>query len=94
MKRYPGHRLLLLTGILLLSVSCQEDRIVPDSKPTTPPSFREIVAAYRDGKTYVETRTLTTFSKVFFQDGGSVVAMLQQASESGNVIFLMTTTFL
>ena len=32
-----------------------------------------MVQAYRDGKTYTETRTLTTFSKVFFQDGSSVV---------------------
>lgn len=73
MKRLPGYRLLLLTGILLLAVSCREDRIVPEAKPTTPPSFLEMVHAYRDGKTYVETRTLTTFSKVFFQDGTSVV---------------------
>lgn len=73
MKRLPGYRLLLLTGILLLAVSCREDRIVPETKPTTPLSFLEMVQAYRDGKTYVETRTLTTFSKVFFQDGTSVV---------------------
>ena len=73
MKRLPGYRLLLLTGILLLAVSCREDRIVPETKPSTPPSFLEMVHAYRDGKTYVETRTLTTFSKVFFQDGTSVV---------------------
>ena len=73
MKRHPGYRLLLLTGILLLAVSCREDRIVPETKPSTPPSFLEMVHAYRDGKTYVETRTLTTFSKVFFQDGTSVV---------------------
>ena len=73
MKRLPGYRLLLLTGILLLAVSCREDRIVPETKPSTPPSFLEMVRAYRDGKTYVETRTLTTFSKVFFQDGTSVV---------------------
>ena len=73
MKRHPGYRLLLLTGILLLAVSCREDQIVPDTKPSTPPSFLEMVKAYRDGKTYVETRTLTTFSKVFFQDGTSVV---------------------
>ena len=73
MKRHLGYRLLLLTGILLLAVSCREDQIVPDTKPSTPPSFLEMVKAYRDGKTYVETRTLTTFSKVFFQDGTSVV---------------------
>ncbi len=73
MKRLPGYRLLLLTGILLLAVSCREDQIVPETKPSTPPSFLEMVHAYRDGKTYVETRTLTTFSKVFFQDGTSVV---------------------
>ena len=73
MKRLLGHRLLLLTGILFLSVSCREDPVIPENKPVTPPSFREIVAAYRDGKTYVETRTLTTFSKVFFQDGSSVI---------------------
>ena len=73
MKRHLGYRLLLLTGILLLAVSCREDRIVPETKPSTPPSFLEMVHAYRDGKTYVETRTLTTFSKVFFQDGTSVV---------------------
>ena len=73
MKRHLGYRLLLLTGILLLAVSCREDQIVPETKPTTPPSFLEMVHAYRDGKTYVETRTLTTFSKVFFQDGTSVV---------------------
>lgn len=73
MKRHPGYRLLLLTGILLLAVSCREDRIVPETQPSTPPSFLEMVHAYRDGKTYVETRTLTTFSKVFFQDGTSVV---------------------
>lgn len=73
MKRLPGYRLLLLTGILLLVISCREDRIVPETKPSTPPSFLEMVHAYRDGKTYVETRTLTTFSKVFFQDGTSVV---------------------
>ena len=73
MKRSCRHHLLLLTGILFLSVSCREDSIDPENKPATPPSFREIVAAYRDGKTYVETRTLTTFSKVFFQDGSSVV---------------------
>lgn len=73
MKRLLGHRILLLTGILFLSVSCREDPVIPENKPVTPPSFREIVAAYRDGKTYVETRTLTTFSKVFFQDGSSVI---------------------
>ena len=73
MKRHLGHRFLLLTGILLLSVSCREEPTIPESKPDTPPSFREIVSAYRDGKTYLETRTLTTFSKVFFQDGSSVV---------------------
>ena len=73
MKRHLGYRLLLLTGILLLAVSCREDQIVPETKPSTPPSFLEMVKAYRDGKTYVETRTLTTFSKVFFQDGSSVV---------------------
>ena len=73
MKRHLGYRLLLLTGILLLAVSCREDQIVPDTKPSTPPSFLEMVKAYRDGKTYTETRTLTTFSKVFFQDGSSVV---------------------
>ena len=73
MKRHLGNRLLLLTEILLLAVSCREDRIVPETKPSTPPSFLEMVQAYRDGKTYVETRTLTTFSKVFFQDGTSVV---------------------
>ena len=73
MKCLLGHRLLLLTGILFLSVSCREDPVIPENKPITPPSFREIVAAYRDGKTYVETRTLTTFSKVFFQDGSSVI---------------------
>ena len=73
MKCLLGHRLLLLTGILFLSVSCREDPVIPENKPVTPPSFREIVAAYRDGKTYVETRTLTTFSKVFFQDGSSVI---------------------
>ena len=73
MKRLPGYRLLLLTGILLLAVSCREDRIVPETQPSTPLSFLEMVHAYRDGKTYLETRTLTTFSKVFFQDGTSVV---------------------
>ena len=73
MKRILGHRLLLLTGILLLSVSCRKDPIFLENKPVTPPSFREIVSAYREGKTYLETRTLTTFSKVFFQDGSSVV---------------------
>lgn len=73
MKCLLGHRLLLLTGLLFLSVSCREDPVIPENKPVTPPSFREIVAAYRDGKTYVETRTLTTFSKVFFQDGSSVI---------------------
>ena len=73
MKRHLGYRLLLLTGILLLAVSCRKDRIVPETKPSSPPSFLEMVHAYRDGKTYVETRTLTTFSKVFFQDGTSVV---------------------
>lgn len=73
MKRHLGYRLLLLTGILLLAVSCREDQIVPETNPSTPPSFLEMVKAYRDGKTYVETRTLTTFSKVFFQDGTSVV---------------------
>ena len=73
MKRHLGYRLLLLTEILLLAVSCREDQIVPETKPSTPPSFLEMVKAYRDGKTYVETRTLTTFSKVFFQDGTSVV---------------------
>ena len=73
MKRHPGYRLLLLTGILLLAISCREDRIVPETRPSTPPSFLEMVHAYRDGKTYTETRTLTTFSKVFFQDGTSVV---------------------
>lgn len=72
MKRLLGYRLLVLTGILL-AVSCREDQIVPDTKPSTPPSFLEMVKAYRDGKTYLETRTLTTFSKVFFQDGSSVV---------------------
>ena len=73
MKLHLGYRLLLLTGILLLPVSCREEQIVPESKPSTPPSFLEMVQAYRDGKTYTETRTLTTFSKVFFQDGSSVV---------------------
>ena len=73
MKRHPGYRLLLLTGILLLAISCREDQIVPETRPSTPPSFLEMVHAYRDGKTYTETRTLTTFSKVFFQDGTSVV---------------------
>ena len=73
MKRHLGYRLLLLTEILLLAVSCREDQIVPETKPSTPPSFLEMVKAYRDGKTYVENRTLTTFSKVFFQDGTSVV---------------------
>ena len=73
MKRHLGYRLLLLTGILLLAISCREDRIVPETRPSTPPSFLEMVHAYRDGKTYTETRTLTTFSKVFFQDGTSVV---------------------
>ena len=73
MKLHLGYRLLLLTGILLLPVSCREEQIVPESKPSTPPSFPEMVQAYRDGKTYTETRTLTTFSKVFFQDGSSVV---------------------
>ena len=73
MKLHLGYRLLLLTGILLLPVSCREEQIVPESKPSTPPSFLEMVHAYRDGKTYTETRTLTTFSKVFFQDGTSVV---------------------
>ena len=72
MKRHLGYRLLVLTGILL-AVSCREDQIVPETKPSTPPSFLEMVKAYRDGKTYLETRTLTTFSKVFFQDGSSVV---------------------
>ena len=46
---------------------------MPVEKPTAPPSFREMVLAYREGRTYVETRTLSTFSKVFFQDGTSVV---------------------
>ncbi len=73
MKLHLGYRLLLLTEILLLPVSCREEQIVPESKPSTPPSFLEMVQAYRDGKTYTETRTLTTFSKVFFQDGSSVV---------------------
>ena len=65
MTRLPGYRLLLLTGILLLSVSCR-------------PSYQEMVKAYRDGRTYVETRTLTTFSKVFFQDGSSVVVPTEE----------------
>ena len=73
MNNHLGYRLLLLTGILLLSVSCREEPIVPDTRRATPPSFLEMVNAYRDGKTYLETRTLTTFSKVFFQDGSSVV---------------------
>ena len=73
MKSQLVHRLLFLTGILLLSVSCREDPLDPVGKPVTPPSFLEMVNAYRDGKTYTETRTLTTFSKVFFQDGSSVV---------------------
>ena len=78
MTRLPGYRLLLLTGILLLSVSCREDLIVPDTRPVTPPSYQEMVKAYRDGRTYVETRTLTTFSKVFFQDGSSVVVPTEE----------------
>ena len=78
MNNHLGHRLLLLTGILLLSVSCREDLIVPDTRPVTPPSFQEMVKAYRDGRTYVETRTLTTFSKVFFQDGSSVVVPTEE----------------
>ncbi len=78
MTRLLGYRLLLLTGILLLSVSCREDLIVPDTRPVTPPSFQEMVKAYRDGRTYVETRTLTTFSKVFFQDGSSVVVPTEE----------------
>ena len=73
MKRHPGLPFIVLTGILLLALSCREDRIAPVEKPTAPPSFREMVSAYREGRTYVETRTLTTFSKVFFQDGTSVV---------------------
>jgi len=73
MKRNPGLPFIVLTGVLLLALSCREDRIVPVEKPTAPPSFREMVSAYREGRTYVETRTLSTFSKVFFQDGTSVV---------------------
>ena len=61
----------LLAGLLAL-VSCHPDDIVEPERQT-PPSFREIVSAWQEGRTYVETRSLSTFSKIFFQDGTSIV---------------------
>ena len=61
----------LLAGLLAL-VSCHPDDIAEPERQT-PPSFRELVTAWQEGRVYVETRSLSSFSKVFFTDGTSIV---------------------
>ena len=61
----------LLAGLMVLAACHPDDIVEPERQ--TPPSFREIVSAWQEGRTYVETRSLSTFSKIFFQDGTSIV---------------------
>ena len=75
---HPGRKILLLTGILLLALSCGKDSIVPEEGPVPPASYLEMVSAFREGRTYRETRTLSSFSKVFFTDGSSIVVPTEE----------------
>ena len=61
----------LFAGLLALAACHPDDIAEPERQ--TPPSFRELAAAWEEGRTYVETRSLSTFSKIFFQDGSSIV---------------------
>ena len=61
----------LLAGLMALAACHPDDIVEPERQ--TPPSFRELVSAWQEGKVYVETRSLSTFSKIFFQDGTSIV---------------------
>ena len=61
----------LLAGLMVLAACHPDDIVEPERQ--TPPSFRELVEAWEEGKVYVETRSLSTFSKIFFQDGTSIV---------------------
>ena len=61
----------LLAGLMVLAACHPDDIVEPERQ--TPPSFRELVSAWQEGRTYVETRSLSTFSKIFFQDGTSIV---------------------
>ena len=66
---------LLLAGALVgFAVSCEEKPEEPiQEEQKAPQSLLDLNAAFQSSKTYVETRQLNSFSKIFFTDGSSVV---------------------
>jgi len=71
-------RLLWLLVAAAALTACRRDETVPSDGPSTPASFRELAGAWRDGKTYVDTRAASSFSKIFFLDGSSVVVPVSE----------------
>lgn len=66
--------ILLLAGFLAAAVtSCHGDDFVEDPTPDSPESFLKIAEAFRDGKPYLDTKVIASFSKVFFADGSSII---------------------
>lgn len=61
-----------IAAIAAACISCQ-DKPSPEEKPVIPESYLELVRAYRAGKEYTGTTSLSSFSKVFFSDGSYVI---------------------
>lgn len=68
-------RVLLLPCLaLFLAMSCEQVGEEPHTVvPPTPQSLIDLAEAHSSGATYLETRQLSSFSKIFFQDGSSIV---------------------
>lgn len=64
--------LFVAAAVLVFLAGCRRDEPV-DVLPEPPASYQALVGAWREGRGYLDTRTLASFSKVFFSDGSSIV---------------------
>ena len=63
---------ILLLAALSFAAGCESD-VVTVADPVQPESYTAIVKAFREGKPYIGAKTVSTATKVFFQDGSSVI---------------------
>lgn len=67
-------RTLFCAMTIFLLASCgKESGDVPEPQRRIPESYMNLVAGYRDGKRYVDVKVLSRSSKIFFEDGNSLI---------------------
>lgn len=67
-------RTLFCAMTIFLLASCgKESGDVPEPQRRIPESYLNLVVGYRDGKRYVDVKVLSRSSKIFFEDGNSLI---------------------